>query len=215
MSMMKLYSYWRSSAAYRVRIALNLKNIEYELVSKQLARGEHRNADYLAENPQGLVPALEHRGEVFTQSLAIIEYLDSVVETPRLLPGNPVARAHVAAMAQAIACEIHPLNNLRVMNYLRQELGQDDEAVHGWYGHWVDQGFRALEAWAGKYSGTQRFLYGDVVSLADACLVPQIYNARRFNIPLDAYPTLVAIDAHLQSLAAFIDASPERQPDAE
>jgi maleylacetoacetate isomerase len=211
--MIKLYSYWRSSAAYRVRIALNLKRIEYELVALRLPATEQSRAAYLAANPQGLVPALEHQGEFFVQSLAIIEYLDSIAESPRLLPQEPAARAHVVAMAQAIACEIHPLNNLRVLNYLRQDLGQADAAVQAWYAHWVGEGFRALETWALKYSGAQRFLYGDAVSLADACLVPQVYNARRFNVSLDAYPTLVAIDAHLQTLEAFINASPERQPD--
>ena len=211
---MKLYSYWRSSAAYRVRIALNLKNISYELVSAQLARGEHRQAEYLAVNPQGLVPALEHGGDLLVQSLAIIEFLDSVVPEPRLLPLDPVDRAHVAAMAQAIACEIHPLNNLRVMNYLKQEMGQDEAAVKKWYAHWIEEGFRALEAWALKYSSANRFLYRDAVSLADVCLVPQIYNARRFQVCLDEYPTLVAIDAHLQALPAMLAASPERQADA-
>jgi len=211
----KLHSYWRSSAAYRVRIALNLKNIPFELVAEHLARGEHREPDYLQINPQGLVPALEHNGELFVQSLAIIEYLDSIAPEPRMLPQDPVARAHVAAMAQAIACEIHPLNNLRVLNYLKLELGQDQAAVHKWYAHWIGQGFRALEAWAVKYSQEQRYLYCDAVSLADVCLVPQVYNARRFEVSLDDYPTLVAIDAHLRTLPAVIDASPERQADAE
>jgi maleylacetoacetate isomerase/maleylpyruvate isomerase len=210
----KLYSYWRSSAAYRVRIALNLKNISYEMVSEQLARGEHRRPEYLGINPQGLVPALEHEGELLVQSLAIIEYLDSVAPEPRLLPRDPAARAHVAAMAQAIACEIHPLNNLRVMNYLKQEMGQDEAAVKKWYAHWIEEGFRALETWALKYSSAQRFLYRDAVSVADVCLVPQVYNARRFRVSLADYPTLVAIDAHLQTLPAVIAASPEQQADA-
>jgi maleylacetoacetate isomerase/maleylpyruvate isomerase len=212
--MMKLYSYWRSSAAYRVRIALNLKAIPCEVVPVPLAGGAHHRADYLAVNPQGLVPALEHQDELLVQSLAIIEYLDSVAPVPRLLPQDPVARAHVAAMAQAIACEIHPLNNLRVLNYLRQELGHDDAAVQHWYVHWIEEGFRALEAWAVKYSSAQRFLYGDAVSLADVCLAPQVYNARRFKLSLDDFPTLVAIDAHLQTLPAVIAASPEQQADA-
>ena len=211
---MKLYSFWRSSAAYRVRIALNLKHIEYELVSKQLAQGEHRKADYLAANPQGLVPALEHRGNLFTQSLAIIEYLDSVVPEPRLLPQDPADRAHISAMAQAIACDIHPLNNLRVTNYLKQELGQDEGAVQGWYAHWIQEGFHAMEAWAVQRSTSRRYLYADAVSLADVLLVPQMYNARRFNVSLEAFPALVAIDRHLCTLPAFIAASPERQPDS-
>ncbi len=212
---MKLYSYWRSSAAYRVRIALNLKNIDHEVIAVHLARGEHRTAAYLQENPQGLVPALEHRGELLVQSLAIIEYLDSVAPEPRLLPLEPLARAQVAAMAQVVACEIHPLNNLRVTNYLRQELGQDDAAVQAWYGHWIEEGFRALETWALQHSTAGRFLYHDAISLADVCLTPQVYNARRFNISLDDYPTLVAIDAHLQTLPAVIAASPEQQADAD
>jgi len=210
---MKLYSFWRSSAAYRVRIALNLKHIEYELVSKQLAQGEHRQADYLAANPQGLVPALEHRGILFTQSLAIIEYLDGVVPEPRLLPQDPVDRAHVTAMAQAVACEIHPLNNLRVTNYLRQELGQGEAAVQGWYAHWIQEGFRAMEAWAVQRSTSRRYLYADAVSLADVLLVPQMYNARRFNVSVESFPVLVAIDRHLCTLPAFIAASPEHQAD--
>jgi maleylacetoacetate isomerase/maleylpyruvate isomerase len=210
---MKLYSFWRSSAAYRVRIALNLKHIDYELVPKQLAQGEHRKADYLAANPQGLVPALEHQGVLITQSLAIIEYLDSVVPEPRLLPLDPVDRAHVAAMAQAIACDIHPLNNLRVTNYLRQELSQGEAQVQGWYAHWIEEGFHAMEAWAVQRSTSRRYLYADAVSLADLLLVPQMYNARRFNVGLEAFPALVAIDRHLCTIPAFFAASPEQQPD--
>jgi maleylacetoacetate isomerase/maleylpyruvate isomerase len=210
---MKLYSFWRSSAAYRVRIALNLKHIDYELVPKQLAQGEHRKADYLAANPQGLVPALEHQGVLITQSLAIIEYLDSVVPEPRLLPLDPVDRAHVAAMAQAIACDIHPLNNLRVTNYLRQELSQGEAQVQGWYAHWIEEGFHAMEAWAVQRSTSRRYLYADAVSVADLLLVPQMYNARRFNVGLEAFPALVAIDRHLCTIPAFFAASPEQQPD--
>jgi len=210
----KLYSYWRSSAAYRVRIALNLKRIPHELVAEHLGKGVHRQPGYLEINPQGLVPALEHEGELFAQSLAIIEYLDSVAPKPRLLPRDPVERAHVSAMAQAIACEIHPLNNLRVLNYLKQELGQDEAAVQKWYAHWIAEGFRALETWAVRYSSARRFLFGDAVSLADVCLVPQVYNARRFKVSLEDYPTLVAVDAHLQTLPAVMAASPEQQPDA-
>jgi len=182
-------------------------------VSKHLAQGEHRKADYLAANPQGLVPALEHRGTLFTQSLAIIEYLDSVVTQPRLLPQDPVDRAHVSAMAQAIACDIHPLNNLRVTNYLKQQLAQDENAVQGWYAHWIQEGFHAMEAWAVQRSSSRRYLYADAVSLADVVLVPQMYNARRFNVSLEAFPALVAIDRHLCTLPAFIAASPEHQPD--
>jgi len=213
--MIRLYTYWRSSAAYRVRIALNLKGIDHELVPTRLTANEHRGEAYLSTNPQGLVPALEHDGAVFTQSLAIIEYLDSVKASPRMFPEDPAARAHVAAMAQAVACDIHPLNNLRVMNYLRGELAQDADAVQAWYAHWIHAGFRALEAWAKEFSGGGRFLYGDAVTVADVCLVPQIYNARRFSIGLEDYPLLVGIDANLQSLPAVIAASPEQQPDCD
>jgi maleylacetoacetate isomerase len=212
--MMKLYTYWRSSAAYRVRIALNLKGIEYRSQATHLAAAEHLKPEYLRANPQGLVPALEHNGEVLFQSLAIIEYLDHVAPEPRLLPENPLARARVAGMAQAVACEIHPLNNLRVLNYLRGELQQGDAAVKEWYAHWVQKGFEALESWAEKFSTSNRFLYGDAISMADVCLVPQMYNARRFNVELRDFPNLVAIDAHLQTLPAVVAAGPERQPDA-
>lgn len=210
---MKLYSFWRSSAAYRVRIALNLKGLPYELVSTQLSKGEQRGAAFLAANPQGLVPALEHEGRVFTQSLAIIEYLDSLAATPLLLPRDPVARAQVASMAQAIACDIHPLNNLRVTNYLAQDLNQSEAAVQAWYEHWIAEGFKALEVWALQYSGNRQFLHGDAISLADVCLVPQMYNARRFKVNVDAFPTLLAIDDHLRNLTAVLAASPENQPD--
>lgn len=212
---MKLYSYWRSSAAYRVRIALNYKQIEYQQITPNLARGEHQSVDYRATNPQGLVPALAHEGEIITQSLAIIEYLDQVQPTPPLWPDGPRDRAQVNAMAQVIACDIHPLNNLRVLKYLRTEMGQDEAAVSGWYSRWVKDGFSALESWAGHCSADGKHLFGDCVSVADACLVPQMYNARRFGVELHDYPRLVAIDEHLLSLPAFAAAAPEVQPDAE
>ncbi|HET6564507.1 MAG TPA: maleylacetoacetate isomerase, partial [Xanthomonadales bacterium] len=144
---MKLYSYWRSSAAYRVRIALNLKGIEYQQITPNLALGEHQSVDYRATNPQGLVPALAHEGEIIAQSLAIIEYLDSLQPAPPLWPKDPLGRARVNEMAQAIACDIHPLNNLRVLKYLRGEMGQDEAAVSAWYSRWVKDGFSALESW--------------------------------------------------------------------
>jgi len=212
---MKLYSYWRSSAAYRVRIALNYKQIEYQQITPNLGRGEHQSVDYLATNPQGLVPALAHEGEIITQSLAIIEYLDQVRPMPPLWPAAPLARARVNAMAQVIACDIHPLNNLRVLKYLRAEMGQDDAAVSAWYSRWVQAGFRALESWAKSYSADGRHLLGNCVSVADVCLVPQMYNARRFGVELQDYPLLVAIDEHLLSLPAFAAAAPELQPDAD
>jgi maleylacetoacetate isomerase len=212
---MKLYTFYRSSAAFRVRIALNLKGLTYESVPKHLRHAEHRKAEYLAINPQGLVPVLEHEGAVLTQSLAIIEYLDERFPTPPLLPRTPVERAQVRAMAQAIACEIHPLNNLRVLNYLREVLGQDDEGVNRWYRHWIGEGFRPLEELARQQSGDGQYCFGNDVSLADVLLVPQMYNARRFKCDLTPFPTLVKISAHLEQLPAFAAARPEVQPDAE
>ncbi len=215
---MRLYSYWRSSAAYRVRIALNYKQIEYQQITPNLATGEHRSAEYLATHPQGLVPALEldgaHAGQVIAQSLAIIEYLDQLIPAPALWPHDPLARARVNAVAQLIACDIHPLNNLRVLKYLKAEFAQDDAAVSAWYSRWVVDGFRALETWAAQYSADGQHLYGNSVSLADVCLVPQMYNARRFEVELQDFPRLVAIDRHLCQLREFATAAPELQPDA-
>lgn len=211
---MKLYNFFRSSAAFRVRIALNLKGVEYERVAKAFAKNEHRAADYLALNPQGLIPALAVDGDVISQSLAIIEYLNDVYPQPPLLPTDPLARAHVRSMALAIACDIHPLNNLRVLNYLRQQLGQNDDGVNTWYRHWVSEGFRGLELQVAKYSSAQRYCFDDSLSLADVYLVPQMYNARRFETDLTPFPKLVAISTHLESLPAFADAKPEAQPDA-
>jgi len=211
---MKLYSYFRSSAAYRVRIALNLKGLDYEYASKALIKNEHLAEDYLAFNPQGLIPALEVDGIAISQSLAIIEYLNDVQPQPPLLPPDPLARAQVRSMAFVIACDIHPLNNLRVLNYLRRDLGQSDDGVNCWYRHWIGEGFRGLELQVAKYSSEQRFCFGDSLSLADVCLVPQMYNARRFNCDLSPFPTLVAIGTHLETLPAFHAARPEAQPDA-
>lgn len=213
--MLRLHSYWRSSSAYRVRIALNLKNLSYETVTHHLAAGEQRSDAYLATHPQGLVPALDCDGQVLTQSLAIIDWLDRAHPEPPLYPADPAGRAQVSAMAQAIACDIQPLNNLRVLKYLRRELHAGEADVSAWIAHWIHDGFRALEAWAARYSASRQFLYGDAVSVADCCLVPQIYNARRFGVPLDSYPALQAIDAHLNRLPAFIAAAPAQQPDAE
>jgi len=212
---MKLYTFFRSSAAYRVRIALNLKGKPYESAAKALRTGEHRRADYLDKNPQGLVPALEHDGVVLSQSLAIIEYLDEKFPQPPLLPADPVARAQVRAMAQNIACDIHPLNNLRVLNYLRKELGQDDAGVNRWYAHWIAEGLRGLEELARRHTGDGAHCFGKQVTLADVTLVPQIYNARRFECDLAPYPTLVKIADSLDALPAFAAARPEVQPDAQ
>jgi len=212
---MKLFNYFRSSAAFRVRIALNLKGLDYEYASKAFAKNEHRAADYLALNPQGLIPALDVDGTVLSQSLAIVEYLNDLHPQPPLLPADPLARAQVRSMALAIACDIHPLNNLRVLNYLRQDLAQNDEGVSTWYRHWVAEGFRGLELQVAKHSSARRHCFGDSLSLADVCLVPQVYNARRFKCDLTPFPTLVAISTHLESLPAFDTARPEVQPDAQ
>jgi maleylacetoacetate isomerase len=214
---MKLYTYFRSSAAFRTRIALNLKGLAYESVAVDLraAASAHRKPAFLAINPQGLVPALEHAGTTIAQSLAIIEYLDETHPEPPLLPSSPADRAQVRAMALAIACDMHPLNNLRVLNYLRSALEHDADTVNSWYRHWIGEGFRGLEEDAKRVSGDRRHMFGTTVSLADVYLVPQMYNARRFNCNLEAYPTLRAICAHLESLPAFANAVPEAQPDAQ
>lgn len=212
---LQLYTFFRSSAAYRVRIALNIKGLHYRSISKALAKGEQLQADYLAINAQGLVPALVVQDAVLTQSLAIIEYLDEEYPTPPLLPRDPIGRAQVRAIALAIACDIHPLNNLRVLNYLRREFKQDDEGVNAWYRHWIAEGFRALEQWTQKYSTEGRYCFGDSVSLADVLLVPQMFNARRFQTDLAPYPKLVQICGHLEALPEFAAARPEAQPDAQ
>lgn len=212
---MKLYNYFRSSAAFRVRIALNLKGLQYENVSKALLKNEHRAGDYLALNPQGLIPALAVEDTTISQSLAIIEYLNDLQPEPPLLPTEPMARAQVRSMALAIACDIHPLNNLRVLNYLRQNFGQNDDGVNAWYRHWIVAGFSGLEQQVASQTGARRHCFGDSLSLADVCLVPQVYNARRFKVDLAPYPTLVAISTHLESWPAFQAARPEAQPDAQ
>jgi len=212
--MLKLYSYFRSSAAYRCRIALNLKGLAYETAPVHLVKdgGQHNAPAYRALNPQGLVPALEHDGRVITQSLAIIEYLDEIHPEPPLLPGDAELRAKIRAFALAIACDIHPINNLRVLNYLKGPMGQEQAAADRWYRHWVETGLAACERLLPKRES--RFCFGDQPTLADACLIPQIYNARRFNCDLAAMPRLVAIDAAARALPAFAKAAPEAQPDA-
>lgn len=214
---MRLYDYFRSSAAYRLRIALNLKGVKPdERTFVHLRMGNQRAQDYLALNPQGLVPALAlDDGHVLTQSLAIIEYLEETVPNPPLLPAQPEARARVRAIALQIACEIHPLNNLRVLNYLLGTLGVTREQKDGWYRYWVDVGFEALERQLSRDAETGKFCHGDSPTLADICLVPQVANARRFNIDLSPYPTLMRIEATCNTLPAFADAEPSRQPDAE
>jgi maleylacetoacetate isomerase len=216
-SRMKLYDYFRSSAAYRVRIALNVKGVKPdERTFVHLRMGNQRAQDYLALNPQGLVPALAlDDGHVLTQSLAIIEYLDETFLEPPLLPAEAVARARVRAIALLIACEIHPLNNLRVLNYLIGTLGVTKEQKDGWYRYWVDVGLEALERQLTRDAETGPFCHGDAPTLADICLVPQLANARRFNIDMSPYPTLTRIEAACNALPAFADAAPSRQPDAE
>ena len=211
---MKLYTYFRSSAAFRVRIALNLKAMSYESVPVDLRPGAHRQPDYLARNPQGLIPALEDAGAVIGQSLAIIEYLEEIRPQPPLLPRTALDRARVRSMALAIACDIHPLNNLRVLNYLRAPLGQEQAAVDTWYRHWIAEGFRSLEEQAKHATGDGRHMFGTELTLADICLVPQMFNARRLDCNLEPFPTLRAICAHLEALPAFARAAPNPQPDA-
>ena len=211
---MTLYSFFRSSAAYRVRIAFNLKGLGFDTVAVHLQKdgGQNRKPAYRAINPQMRVPALKlDSGELLTQSLAIIEYLDEVHPQPPLLPSDPVERAQVRALAQLVACDIHPLNNVAPLRYLKNELGQDQSKIDAWYHHWVREGFDAIEAMVapGPYA------CGADVTLADICLVPQVANARRLKVPLDSYPKIVAIDAACAKLTAFEEAKPERQPDAE
>lgn len=204
---MILYDYFRSSAAYRVRIALNLKGVAYERREVHLLKGEQRSAEHLARNPQGFVPALDIGAEeVLTQSLAIIEWLDSAYPEPRLIPADPLARAAAMARALVIAADIHPLNNLRVLKRLEAQFGADDAANAGWFRHWIAEGFAALEAMAG--SGP--FLGGDAPDVSDVLLVPQMFNARRFDLPLDPYPRLMAADAAASALEPFAAAHPDR-----
>lgn len=212
---MKLIGYFRSSAAYRVRIALNLKGLTVEQVSVHLAKGEQREPAFAALNPQKLVPVLEDGGNRLIQSLAILEYLEETCPEPPLLPADPAGRARVRALAQIVACEIHPLGNLRVRKYLTGELALTEDARLAWSRHWIARGFEALEAMLAGSPGTGRFCHGDSPGLADACLIPQLFNARRIDCPLAAYPTLLRIDAECESLPAFRDAAPGVQPDAE
>jgi maleylacetoacetate isomerase len=211
---MKLYSYFRSSAAYRVRIALNLKGIAYETASVHLVKdgGHNRRPEYRAVNPQMRVPALvTDTGEVLIQSLAIIDYLDETRPDPPLLPKDSIARAKARAMADIVACDIHPLNNTSPLRYLKRVLHQEQSAIDAWYHHWVSEGFEALEALVAP----SPYCCGSAVTIADILLVPQVYNARRLKVPLDAFPKITAIEAACLALPAFDRARPENQPDAE
>ena len=213
---MKLYDYFRSSAAYRVRIALNLKGLTPERAFVHLRKGAQRADDYLALNAQGLVPALAlDDGTLLTQSLAIIEYLDETQPKPPLLPRVATERARVRSIALAIACDIHPLNNLRVLLYLKNTLGVADEQKDAWYRYWVDVGFEALERQLSRDPATGRYCHGDTPTLADVCLVPQLANARRMGVDIGPYPTLARIETACVALPAFAAAAPEKQPDAE
>ncbi|MXQ12586.1 maleylacetoacetate isomerase [Microvirga makkahensis] len=207
---MRLYTYFRSSAAYRVRIALNLKSVPYEPVPVNLLKGEQREEAYGAVNPQMRLPALDIGGTVLTQSPAILEYLDEVYPEPPLLPGDAVSRAKVRAIASIVGCDIHPLNNLGPLKYLKGKLGHEQATIDAWYAHWICEGFDAIEA----LIETGPFCFGSQVTLADIYLVPQVFNARRFNVSLAAFPKIVAVDAACAELRAFQDAAPERQPDA-
>ncbi len=212
---MKLYGYFRSSAAYRVRIALGLKGLDYEYVAVHLRKGEQNAPGYRELNPNELVPTLADDRGTFTQSLAIIEYLDERYPEPALLPSAPEARARVRAIALAIACDIHPIDNLRVLRYLLHTIGASEAVKDAWYRHWIDLGLSALESQLAREPETGEFCHGGSPTLADCCLVPQLANARRAGIPLDAYPTLTRIEARCNTLAAFATAMPEKQPDAE
>lgn len=211
---MKLYTYFRSSAAFRVRIALNLKGVAYEMEPVHLIKdgGHNRRPEFRAINPQMRIPTLiTSGGETLIQSLAIIEYLDETHPQPPLLPKDPIERAKVRALADLIACDIHPLNNTSPLRYLKNALGQPQSAIDAWYHHWVLEGFEALEA----LIDPSPYLCGNAVTLADICLVPQVYNARRLKVPLDKFPKIVAVDAACMTLSAFDRARPENQPDAE
>jgi maleylpyruvate isomerase len=212
-----LHNYFRSSASYRVRCALNLKGLRYEYRAVHLTRqgGEQFAAEFQVLNPQALVPVLEHAGVRLTQSLAILEYLDEIQPTPPLLPRPAAERARVRALALGIACEIHPLNNLRVLNYLTGPLRNTADAKLQWYRHWVSTGLEALESEIAHSRHTGRFCHGDAPTMADCCLIPQLYNARRFECELSRYPTLLGIEQRCLELSAFLEAAPELQPDAE
>lgn len=209
---MKLYDYPRSSAAYRVRIALNLKNVDYERATIDLRRGSHRTLDYLARNPQGLVPMLEAEDVRLTQSLAIIECLEEVYPDPPLLPEEPADRAQVRALTLAVACDIHPLGSLRVLQHLEQRLGLSERERTSWCRHWVMDGFTGLEARLKETAGT--YAFGDTVSMADVALVPQVHHARRYGCDLARFPTIRRVEAACLQLDAFEAARPERQVDA-
>jgi maleylacetoacetate isomerase len=210
----KLYTYFRSSAAFRVRIALNLKGLAYDPVFVHLAKGEHRKAEYTGIDPQGLLPTLVDDGQALSQSLAIIEYLEEKHPAPPLLPKDALGRARVRSLSLLVACEIHPLNNLRTLQYLKRELGQNEEQVNAWYRHWIADGLAKLEADLAR-PGTGKFSHGDAPTMADCCLVPQIFNAKRYNCDPAPYPVAMRVFDACMKLEAFERAQPSKQPDAE
>ena len=214
---MRLFTFFRSSASYRVRIALNLKGIEYQQTPIHLRRGggEQLTPEYRSINPQELVPALEDGGRTITQSLAIIEYLEERYPEPPVLPPDPADKALVRSMALLIACEVHPIQNLRVLSYLNHQHQQSDDAIDGWARHWISLGFSALEEMVQRSAKADGFCFSAAPTLADICLVPQLANARRFAVDLSPYPTLLSIERNCLALSAFADAAPEKQPDAE
>ncbi len=212
-----LYTYWRSSAAYRVRIALNLKGLAWKPAAVNLARGggEHRLPGYREINPEGLVPTLRYGDQSVSQSLAIMEFLEEQHPQPSLIPGDAVARSRIRALSMAVACDIHPLNNLRVMKYLKASCGQSDADVSRWYGHWIAEGFSRVEARLTGDGDSGRYCFGDTPTMADCCLVPQVYNAKRFECDLRPYPVIRRINDACLELDAFRNAEPSAQPDAE
>ena len=212
---MKLYGYFRSSAAFRVRIALNLKGLSYDQVPIHLRRNDQTKPEYRGVNPQGLVPALEIDGHTLIQSLAIIEYLDETHPEPPLLPSAPADRAWVRALAEIVACDIHPINNLRVLRYLTHTYGRNEGDIGAWYNHWIDAGFQALEALLAADKRTGLFCHGDRPGLADIALVPQVINAERYKLDMAPYPTIARIFAGCMKLQPFQDAHPDNQPDRE
>ncbi len=211
---MKLYTFFRSSASFRVRIALNHKGLKYEHAGVSLPKGEHLEAGYKSVNAQGLVPALEEGGHLLTQSLAIIEYLDEVHPGPKLLPADPLERAYVRAFAQIIACEIHPLNNLRTRKYISKTYKLDEEGVNAWYRHWIAEGFHMMEAFLAQERKNGKYCFRDQVTLADCCLVPQVFNAILYNCDLKPYPMVTRIHEACMKLDAIVLAQPSKQPDA-
>ena len=211
---MKLYTFFRSSASFRVRIALNVKGIPYEAVGVSLAKAEHLQDAYKRVNAQALVPTLEDGGRLLGQSLAIIEYLDEVHGGPRLLPADPVDRHYVRAFSQIIACEIHPLNNLRTLKHIKKAYGLDDAGVNAWYRHWIAEGFAMMETFLGRERRHGRYCFRDQPTMADCCLVPQVFNAQRYECDLKPYPTVMRLHEDCMKLDGFVRAQPSQQPDA-